>query len=76
MNYALSMCTRAQDAGELKAGARGALYLELDASLNAEAFYLRHGYTATARGTHRFATGCDMDCIKMRKSLSAAERLR
>jgi putative acetyltransferase len=44
--------------------------LSLDASLNAEAFYLSHGYEALAKGDHILRTGVRMVCIKMRKVLS------
>jgi putative acetyltransferase len=45
-------------------------HLDLDASLNAEAFYLKHGYTAIERGEHVLRTGARMACVKMRKVLS------
>jgi putative acetyltransferase len=49
--------------------ARGVPELHLDASLNAEAFYARHGYQVIERGIHRLANGVEMACVKMRKSL-------
>lgn len=45
-------------------------HLELNASLNAEAFYSRHGYTSIGRGTHRLNSGLEMECIKMRKTIN------
>lgn len=45
-------------------------YLELNSSLNAEAFYSRHGYASLGRGTHRLNSGLEMDCIKMRKTIA------
>lgn len=44
--------------------------LELNASLNAEAFYLRHGYASIGRGTHRLNSGMEMDCVKMQKAIN------
>ena len=44
--------------------------LELEASLNAEAFYRRHGYEVVERALHRLASGHDMASVKMRKSLT------
>jgi putative acetyltransferase len=44
--------------------------LSLDASLNAEAFYLKHGYVVIGRGDHVLRTGASMACIKMQKALS------
>ena len=43
--------------------------LYLDASLNAEKFYCRHGYLVIERGIHRLNSVNDMDCIKMYKNL-------
>ena len=43
--------------------------LELEASLNAEAFYRRHGYEVLKRAIHRLASGHGMACVKMRKLL-------
>ena len=43
--------------------------LATDASLNAEAFYLRHGFAVVERGEHRLTTGARMRCVKMRKAL-------
>lgn len=49
---------------------RGCERLRLDASLNAEAFYSRHGYAVESRGTHRLADGAEMACVKMFKRLT------
>lgn len=49
---------------------RGVLQLQLDASINAEAFYSRAGYEILERGVHRLRSGCEMACVKMNKSLS------
>ncbi len=49
---------------------RGVEHLALDASLNAEAFYTRHGYEAGERTTHEFHSGASVSCIKMTKQLA------
>ena len=43
--------------------------LQMDASVNAEAFYRRHGYEVVGRGIHRLASGHEMACVKMKKAL-------
>lgn len=43
--------------------------LQLDASVNAESFYDRHGYEVVVRGVHRLASGHEMACVKMTKTL-------
>lgn len=43
--------------------------LHVDASLNAERFYNRHGYSVVQRASHRLSSGVDMDCVKMSKKL-------
>ena len=48
---------------------RGVLQLQLDASINAEAFYRRAGYEILERGVHRLRSGREMACVKMKKSL-------
>lgn len=57
--------------GEIECIARefGAIHLEFDGSVNAEAFYLSLGYSVTARGQHTLRSGQAMACVKMRKSL-------
>jgi putative acetyltransferase len=49
-------------------------YLQLEASLNAEAFYSRHGYEVVERGVHRLSTGHEMACVKMKKTLQQESR--
>ena len=41
----------------------------MDASLNAEAFYLRHGFAVVERGEHTLTTGARMRCVKMQKAV-------
>ena len=41
----------------------------MDASLNAEEFYLIHGFAVVERGEHTLTTGTRMRCVKMRKAL-------
>jgi putative acetyltransferase len=43
--------------------------LQMAASVNAEAFYARHGYEVVQRGTHRLSSGQEMACLFMRKTL-------
>jgi putative acetyltransferase len=54
--------------------ARGLSELHMDASINAEAFYLRHGYEVMQRGEHRLANGAHMACVRMRKALPEDKR--
>ena len=54
--------------------ARGLWRLQMDASLNAEAFYSRQGYEVIERGIHRMGAGVGMACVKMRKSLREEPR--
>jgi hypothetical protein len=49
---------------------RGAVELQMDASVNAEAFYRRAGYDVVERGTHRLRSGLQMACVKMSKRLT------
>jgi hypothetical protein len=42
------------------------------ASINAEAFYARHGFAVVERGTHRLHSGVEMACVRMRKALAGA----
>lgn len=57
--------------GELEqiARSRGARSLNLDASLNAEAFYGRLGYAVLAHAEHRLGSGEKMACVKLSKRL-------
>lgn len=50
--------------------AHGLAALHLNASVNAEAFYSRHGYLVTGRGTHSLPNGIEMSCVMMNKSLN------
>jgi putative acetyltransferase len=52
---------------ETRAIAQGISYLQLNASLNAEAFYQANGYNALSRGTFRLSSKHEMDCVKMEK---------
>jgi ribosomal protein S18 acetylase RimI-like enzyme len=45
-------------------------YLEVDASINAEAFYSRQGFEIMEHGTHQLASGQEMACVKMRKTFA------
>lgn len=45
-------------------------YLQMDASLTAEPFYLAHGYKTIRRGFHTLKNGASMACVKMRKDLA------
>lgn len=49
--------------------AKGVTDLHMEASVNAEPFYRRAGYSVIERGTHRLSAGYDMPCVKMSKSL-------
>jgi putative acetyltransferase len=51
------------------AGERGLRYLQIDSSVNAEPFYLHHGYSVRKRGEHTLGSGRKMACIKMEKTL-------
>lgn len=44
-------------------------WLTLDASLNAEAFYLANGYQADGLGSHALPGGMEMRCVRMYKFL-------
>ena len=48
---------------------KGVSELHMDASLNAEAFYSRHGYEIVERSSHQLGRGPRMACVRMRKSL-------
>jgi GNAT superfamily N-acetyltransferase len=54
---------------ETRAVAQGVLYLQLNASLNAEAFYRSNGYATLSRGKFRLSAEHEMDCVKMEKHL-------
>ncbi len=44
-------------------------YLKADASINAEAFYRKQGFEVIEYAIHRLASGQEMTCVKMRKTL-------
>ncbi len=54
---------------ELRARKYGLAELVMDATLNAEAFYRRHGFTVERNGEHVLRDGTRMACIRMRKLL-------
>jgi putative acetyltransferase len=54
---------------EACAAEQGVSCLHLNASINAERFYLRNGYKALSRGTQRLSSEHEMDCINMEKQL-------
>ena len=43
--------------------------LRMDASINAEDFYLKHGFDSIGRGEHVLQNGARMACIRMQKAL-------
>jgi len=47
----------------------GLTELAMDASLNAEDFYLNHGFAVIERGEHTLSAGARMRCVRMRKAL-------
>lgn len=55
---------------EQRARKYGLKELIMDATLNAEAFYQRHGFRSLRRGEHLLRGGQYMPCIRMRKTLS------
>jgi len=46
------------------------LSLQVNAALNAEAFYRKQGFDVIEYSTHQLTSGQVMDCVKMQKSLS------
>jgi putative acetyltransferase len=44
--------------------------LQMDASINAERFYIKHGYRVVRRGVHRLAGGIEMACVTMSKGIT------
>jgi putative acetyltransferase len=57
---------------ERLASRRGLSTLHLTATVNAEAFYARHGYCVLGRGIHRASTGAELACVRMQKNLGNA----
>ncbi len=47
--------------------------LSMDASINAEKFYLSHGYQIIERGEHVLRSGRHMPCVKMKKVLRKSD---
>jgi putative acetyltransferase len=56
---------------EHEARSLGLPYLQMDASINAESFYRKHGFEIIEYATYQFASGQEMACVKMRKMLSS-----
>jgi putative acetyltransferase len=54
---------------EQTARERGVARLNVASSINAEAFYGKHGYAVVERATHRFRSGHEMACVRMTKRL-------
>jgi putative acetyltransferase len=54
---------------------RGVTRLHLDASVNAEPFYLAMGYAVVERGEHVLNSGQRMACVRMAKDLDIEHRL-
>ena len=48
----------------------GVSELQMDASVNAERFYVKHGYRVVRRGVHHLAGGFEMSCVTMSKGIS------
>jgi len=48
----------------------GLTYLKVNAAMNAEAFYKKQGFEVVEYGIHRLASGLEMDCVKMQKTLA------
>lgn len=63
--------------GELEAAAQdqGVSWLTLNASLNAEPFYLANGYVADGLGRHPLPGGREMSCVRMYKFLEGQETM-
>ena len=58
---------------ECEARYLGLLYLQMNASINAEAFDRKHGFEITKYATHQLASGQEMACVKMRKTLNGSD---
>lgn len=55
---------------EARAQRRGLVELTMDASINAEAFYQRHGFRSEGRDEHVLRGSRRMACVRMRKRLA------
>jgi putative acetyltransferase len=58
---------------EHEARSLGLLYLQVDASINAEAFYRRYGFEIIEYASHQLFSGHEMACVKMQKMLNGSE---
>lgn len=56
---------------EYEARSLGLSHLQMDASINAELFYRKHGFETIEYATHQLASGQEMACVKMRKTLNS-----
>jgi GNAT superfamily N-acetyltransferase len=59
---------------EVQAVSNGATSIEIEASLAGVAFYKTNGFIEVGRGKTRLTTGRSMECVFMRKDLSAVTR--
>jgi putative acetyltransferase len=48
-------------------------YLQMDASINAESFYHKHGFEIVEQATHKLSSGREMACVQMQKVLSGSD---
>ncbi|HEV2293195.1 MAG TPA: GNAT family N-acetyltransferase [Tepidisphaeraceae bacterium] len=55
---------------EEMASDHGMSELHMHASINAERFYVKHGYRVVRRGVHRLAGGIEMPCVTMSKGIT------
>lgn len=53
---------------EQTASSLGMSYFQVDASINAEAFYQKQGFKTIEYATHRLNSGQEMACVKMQKT--------
>jgi putative acetyltransferase len=58
---------------EHEAKSLGLLYLQMDASINAESFYRKHEFEIIEYATHQLASGQEMACVKMQKTLNGSD---
>lgn len=58
---------------EHEARSLGLPYLQMDASINAESFYRKHGFEIIEYATHQLASGQEMACVKMQKVLNGSD---
>jgi Acetyltransferase (GNAT) domain len=55
---------------EARAGQKGLNTVEVEASVNAEQFYLQCGYTKVREGKFKCRNGLELDSIILRKQLN------